>query len=197
MIVARTDINGLPIAFFSSDIHDGFVYGSKGAAIDPTGPLADCVEMSTTDWQLHLAGDKRLWAGGSWVAYTPPPPPIADVQMAKISALNSACDAELSAITKQYPTSEINSWPKQEAEARAYQADNTAAVPFIEALAAARGITVADQVTRIIAKADAYAATAAAAVGKRQALVDQVNAIVDDTTLSDDEKRAAIDLVVW
>ena len=55
--------------------------------------------------------------------------------------------------------------------------DPAAAVPLIANLAAVRGISVSDLANRIIQKADAYTAAIGAALGKRQKLEDQLNAM--------------------
>ncbi|MBD3610539.1 MAG: hypothetical protein HUJ30_08320 [Gammaproteobacteria bacterium] len=129
--------------------------------------------------------------------FTPVPESPASHATRRIADMKAACDVTLLEITSLYPSAERETWPKQEQEARAYAADPVTPVPFIQGLATARGITVDEQVSRIITKADAYAATAAAAIGKRQKLEDQIQSIVDDINLTDDEKRAAIDAVTW
>ena len=83
---------------------------------------------------------------------------------------------ELSAISKPYPAEEKLSWDKQEAEARAYLADNTTATPFLDAMIAVTGEVKADIAAAIVAKADGYAAAVAAAVGKKRMLIGQIDA---------------------
>lgn len=115
----------------------------------------------------------------------------------KLSALRVACDMELAIIKDSYPESEVSTWDKQEAEARAFVANPDAPTPLLAALAAARGIAVSDLAARVVAKAGAFAAAAGSIIGHRQALEDQVVAIVDNASLSDEEKRAAINLIAW
>ena len=69
------------------------------------------------------------------------------------------------------------SWDKQEREARAFVADSSASVPLISSLASVRGIGVPDLANRIIQKADAYTAAIGQALGRRQKLEDQLNAM--------------------
>ncbi len=74
----------------------------------------------------------------------------------------------ISQITDHYPQSEMDTWRKQEVEARLYDADNQAVVPFLTTQAAARGITTSELATIIITKADQYSLLSASALGTRQ-----------------------------
>lgn len=103
----------------------------------------------------------------------------------KLAEIKAACEAELSVLQSSYPESEVMSWDKQEREARAFVADPAAAVPLISNLAAVRGISVSDLANRIIQKADAYTAAIGAALGKRQKLEDQLNALTDWESMAD------------
>lgn len=102
-----------------------------------------------------------------------------DYRQHKLAEIKAACEAELSALQSSYPESEVLSWDKQEREARAFLADPAAPVPLIAGLAAARGISVSTLAHRIVQKSDAYTAAIAAALGKRQKLEDQLNALTD------------------
>lgn len=107
------------------------------------------------------------------------PKNVDHVASLKLQRVNGECESRLATIRHPYPDSEVQSWGKQEAEARAWTANNAAATPLIDALCAARGIPKAALVERIIAKADTYAAAVGALVGKRQAFEDQINALED------------------
>jgi antitoxin component HigA of HigAB toxin-antitoxin module len=102
-----------------------------------------------------------------------------DYRAHKLAEIKAACEEELSSLQTSYPASEVLSWDKQEREARTFVADPAAAVPLISNLAAVRGISVSDLASRIIQKADAYTAAIGAALGKRQKLEDQLNALTD------------------
>lgn len=150
--------------------------------------LADRSEHTITE----LTVEPPIDALDALPAFTP-----SETAAHRVMYLNGACSIALSDILNKYPAAELATWPRQEQEARAYQLDPAAPIPFIDAVATARGITAAELVTRIITKADAYATTAAVAIGKRQALEDQIQSIVDDINLTDDEKRTAIAAVIW
>jgi len=63
----------------------------------------------------------------------PVPPTIAELLDAKLIDINKSFEIEMSALTSQYPASEMLSWSKQEAEARAYEADPLASTPLVDA----------------------------------------------------------------
>ncbi|MFZ3185855.1 MAG: hypothetical protein WA173_17135, partial [Pseudomonas sp.] len=87
---------------------------------------------------------------------------------AELMAINSRASALLAVVKFGIPGDEIDSWPKQEQEARA------GGGPLTDALAAARGIDPPLLRTKIIAKADAYAVYSGAIIGTRQALEDRL-----------------------
>ena len=70
----------------------------------------------------------------------------------------------------------LNKSKKQEQEARAYKADNTAVVPFISNLATSRGITVDLIADKIIVNADSFAVALGTLTGALQAKKEQVEA---------------------
>lgn len=121
----------------------------------------------------------------------------------KLTDINASCEGEIAAISAGYPSSEVLSWPKQEAEARAYTADNQAVTPLLDSLSAARGISKAELAGRIIAKADLFAQLSGAIIGKQQALEDQLDAISDGLTAEELEApitpavQALLDEIKW
>lgn len=86
--------------------------------------------------------------------------------------------AAMSPITGIYTDEDIASFPTQEAEAKAWQADNTATTPFIDGLLANRPtVDKAALVQRIIDNATTYKAVAGPAIGKKQHYEDQLYAL--------------------
>ena len=131
----------------------------------------------------------------AWVAAGNTPEPfetpeenIARLKREKLTEINAAYEASISALTATYPPSEILSWDKQEAEARACLADTNASTPFIDALSTARGINKAELVSRIMAKVVAAETYIGEQTGKRQRLEDAA----DDATT-----QAELALIVW
>lgn len=115
-------------------------------------------------------------------------PTIAELIANKIANINSEFELAMQQITTGYPPNEIASWSKQEAEAREFTIGSvTAQTPFLDALAAARGLTKIDLASRIIAKADLFATVSGQLIGKRQGLEDALDALPEDATAEDVE----------
>jgi hypothetical protein len=112
-------------------------------------------------------------------------------KLAKLDEINAAFESAIFSIKNGYPSDEISSWSKQETEARAYQASNTAATPLLDALATSRGITKAELATRIITKADLFATASGHLIGKRQGLEDRLNALPINATAAD------VSTIIW
>ncbi len=106
-----------------------------------------------------------------------PPPTTESLIAAKRAEINAAFEQSMQLITSGYPSKEVSSWSKQEAEARAYVANNSAATPLIDALASSRSVNKAELVTRIFAKADLFAGVSGTLIGRRQGLEDDLNAL--------------------
>ena len=85
-----------------------------------------------------------------------------------IAEINATFEEEIAAIKAGYTEDEIKSWPQQIAEAEAYQADNTAATPLLDAMIAATGGTKDELVLSIATNATQYAQVFGAALGKKQ-----------------------------
>ena len=107
---------------------------------------------------------------------------LAQAKADKLAEINAVCQSTLEALTPTYPERELTTFDKQESEARACLADPAASTPLLSALAAGRGIELADLVQRVIAKADAFTIASGFIIGQRQALEDRLDAAptVDD-----------------
>lgn len=75
---------------------------------------------------------------------------------------------EMAAIREGYTQEEIDTFPVQEAEAAAWQANNNAATPMIDGIIAENGRGKADQVARILGKATIYKDAVGRAIGRKQ-----------------------------
>ena len=102
---------------------------------------------------------------------------VEEAKLAKatsLSNINTWYEGEVDKLTKGIPNTERDTWTKQETEARAYQADATAIVPFITNLSTTRGVPLDYLVTKIIEKADAYAIAVGTLTGERQRREDEL-----------------------
>ncbi|SFN73345.1 hypothetical protein [Nitrosospira briensis] len=135
-----------------------------------------------------------------WIAAAPQPPtsstpaiqPTASqMKAAALVRINAAYKAAVEAQTEGYPEDEVRSWPKQEAEARAWLQDSSAPTPWIDGAAAGRGVSKVELIARIIANAVQFAPVHGQLTGKRQKLCDQI------CTLGDQPTQQQLDAIQW
>ncbi len=95
---------------------------------------------------------------------------------AKLTEINAECQKAVAVLAKDYPDSEVQSWPQQVKEATALAADQAADAPLLTAIATARSLPVAELATRVLDKMNAYAAASGVLFGRRQAAEDLITA---------------------
>lgn len=100
-----------------------------------------------------------------------------------LNDVNFAFEQAISRLTPGYPPSEKLSWPKQEAEALAWNAHDATPTPYMDALAAARGIPRLLLLEKTYAKVQAYTMASALAIGRRQAGEDAIDATADQASV--------------
>jgi hypothetical protein len=98
-------------------------------------------------------------------------------KLSEVTATYNNAIYSLVGTTDQY---ELASWAKQEEEARAYIASNTALTPLLSGMIVYRGLgeTVLDLSNKIIAKADTYQVAYASILGTYQAKQKAINSAV-------------------
>jgi hypothetical protein len=103
--------------------------------------------------------------------------PLSWYKQVKQSQLSGTYKSSINSLIGLVDGAEMVSWSKQEAEARAYIADNTVATPILSVLVVSRGLgeTVAQLANKIIAKADEYATSYASILGIYQAKQKQLD----------------------
>lgn len=110
--------------------------------------------------------------------------PWRDAKREKLAEIDADFSAATTALTAGWPEHEIKTWSKQEAEARAYLADDTTPTPMLSSIATQRGITIHELAIRVIRDADAFTAASGYYVGLRHKARQQVQAFSDDTDIS-------------
>ena len=90
------------------------------------------------------------------------------IKIKNINSVKNTASKDLSTLTSDYPSFEVDSFWIQEIEARAYKADDTTETPFIDNLADARGIDKDTLVDKIIEKSDSLKIETAKIIGKYQ-----------------------------
>jgi hypothetical protein len=171
---------------------NGILSARYDSAINAVVP-ADAIEVSDDVFLQTINESDGIWSlvNGEIVKLPHPAPTTAELKQSKRLEINAAFEQSMQQITGGYPASETSSWAKQETEARAYIADNTAPAPLLDALAATRGVAKADLVSRIIAKADLFAAVSGQLIGHRQGLEDALDALPETATIED------IAAIIW
>ena len=129
----------------------------------------------------------------------PSEPTLEELKAAKLAEINAAYDSAVSALVAGYPSNELLTFDKQETEARAWTADNSADTPLVDALALGRGMDKTELVSRILVKAESLAVATGYLTGLRQRYEDSlelaqsaqdVAAIVVKYSLSDEGATA-------
>ena len=143
---------------------------------------AGCIEVEPPP---HVDGKLRVFRNDAWAyvdielapaAPDEPLPSLDDMKRVKLAKLNQLSQAIADQLTAGYPEFEKLTWDDQRREAMAWQADNTVATTYIDALAANREIDRVDYLKRTVAKITAFTAAAQKLVGQRQKYEDQIKA---------------------
>ncbi len=101
---------------------------------------------------------------------------LADLRAEQLNAVNAAFERASQALTEGYPASERLTWPIQQAEALAWAADPAAPTPYLDGLAAARGIEPAELRQKTLDNVQAWMAASQQLIGRRQQLRDAIAA---------------------
>lgn len=126
---------------------------------------------------VTIRGGFRLVAPSEAPSPEAPEPTFEELRAGKMAEIDAAFGVAANDLTAGYPDAERLTWPIQEREARAWEVDSDAPTPFLDGLAANRGIS-ADQMRRLtLAQVDTFMFASQALVGKRQRLRDEVYAI--------------------
>ena len=107
------------------------------------------------------------------------PVTLVDAQAKKIAAIRTHFDGLVAGLKADAAPYEVETWAVQTAEYSAWVANNTTPTPYVSALAAARGMTLAD----LIAKIGAKVAGLASIQGAQHALEAAVNAATTQAEL--------------
>lgn len=132
-----------------------------------------------------------LWTTAGQPPPLSPLPVLATTKASALARINAAYQDAINTITAGYSEDEVMSWPKQEAEVRAWLLDADAATPWIDGAVAGRSITKAELVDKIIAKAALFARLHGELTGKRQNLRDRIAALADSSP------QQQLDAIQW
>lgn len=162
--------------FYDAAIHGDNIPGD--AVLITAAQHAALLDAQSVGKRIEAAAD------GYPVAIDPPPLTLTELKRLKFSEIEQAAEAAIAPITSAYPIAERDTWPIQEAEAVAWTANPTAATHILNAIATARGQTIADVAANVLTKAAAFKALAGATFGKRKAKRDLIDAAATAAELS-------------
>lgn len=109
----------------------------------------------------------------------------------QIATINADYSNAIYNMVSDTPDFERESWPKQEAEAKAHSLDQSSQTPYIDTLAISRGIPRELLLAKILEKVSLYEVAHAHLTGLRQAKEDALKALPADCTIED------IEAITW
>lgn len=124
---------------------------------------------------------------------------FSQIKASKLEELNRAFESKVALIKISYTLSEVQTWDKQETEARSYLLDPIAPTPLLTSLAVARGILLEELVNKVILKADLFTEAIGTLIGIRQKLekeieiattvedIDLIISVMTDTIITTEE----------
>lgn len=100
------------------------------------------------------------------------PAALESLRARKLREIDGAFSAAAETLLHGYPQAERLTWPTQQTEALAWAENSSIQTPYLDGLAAARGITPDEMRARTLQAVQVWMATSQQIVGRRQALRD-------------------------
>lgn len=113
---------------------------------------------------------------GPTVTITATLKPIEHLRALWLTNINKKAQEVANLLTSGYPEFEKATWPDQQREALAWDADHSAPTPYLDQLAGFRGIDRVLYIQKTLAKVNAFRSAAAYLAGTRQKYEDHVKA---------------------
>lgn len=137
-------------------------------------PIGDAPSMAHRyDWPTH-----------TWVDQTT----LDAAKSAKRALIDREFCERAAQLTAGYPEPERLTWPAQQAEALAFAANSSASTPYLDGLAAARGIPQDEMRSRTLAAVQGFMVASQVLVGTRQKI---------QTQIDESQSIAALDAIGW
>lgn len=112
------------------------------------------------------------WPSHAWID----PRSLADIKADQQADVSAEGRRRAAALTAGYPDFEQKTWPTQEREALAWEVNPATPTPFLDGIAAVRGITPEDMRAKTLGAVKAFREASQYLVGTRQALRDAIEA---------------------
>lgn len=140
-----------------------------------------------TEWLYNEHGISLLQRGREWHAEGHPNPqsiidqynPWPTEKPKRQREIDELFTADTATLMAAYPDFESVTWARQEKEARAFLADNSAVTPMLSIIATVSGQSVADLAAKVVQNADNFHAAIAVMIGKRYKARAQIDAMPD------------------
>ncbi len=145
--------------------------------ISQVGSLSDDLTMIAPPSE-YCEWDGEKWAESQIKKAKAEETKLATAKVIALSRLNQRAQAIVNEQSgmDDLPAFEVQSWPVQASEARAWQADNSTQTPVLDQIAQARGINPDKLKAAALKKTLAYESLCATVAGKRQAIEKQIEA---------------------
>mgnify|MGYP000157670474 FL=1 len=145
--------------------------------IDQIGSLSDDLTMIAPPSE-YCEWDGKKWTENQIKKTKAEETKLATAKVIAMSRLNQLAQAIVNEQSgmDDLPAFEVQSWPVQASEARAWQADNSTQTPVLDQIAQARGISPDKLKAAALKKTLAYESLCATVAGKRQAIEKQIEA---------------------
>ncbi|MRN38922.1 hypothetical protein GJU80_10665 [Neisseria brasiliensis] len=181
MIDINTQLSGYCVRI-NNEVGEFDLIDRTLAQLYPDINIDELPELSISQYQQWCGRGNQtaVYKNGELILQAKNSPAInlAQAKAAKLVELNAAAQAFVNqaADLDSIPDFELQTWPLQSAEAQAWAADNTAATPVLDRIAAARGMEPDKLKAAALRKALAYSALSAHVAGQRQALQSKIGA---------------------
>ncbi|MCX5462793.1 hypothetical protein [Alcaligenes parafaecalis] len=127
----------------------------------------------------------------SWLSTEPEPEAQASLEYLReqqLAVVNAGFEQAVFGLTAAYPATERLTWAVQQAEALAWSDDASASTPYLDGIAAVRGIPLEDMRQKTLAQVRSFLQITQQFIGLRQGLRDQIDAA---------GSAAAVKAIVW
>lgn len=180
--------------FFDDGIHDELPSDAQAITQEQHAKLLDALNRGhpiDDDLTVHeRPSAAHDWVKGKWVLNQAKAAELAAAELetakrTKLLTLNSAAQSYIDRVSGAdiLPAYEVQSWALQGLEAKAWAADNAAATPILDGIAAARGIPADVLKAAALRKTLAYESLCAHIAGQRQAFETRINRAADEAAL--------------
>ena len=180
-------------AFYDCDTPEQAPEGARPVSSEQHAELlaalnSGCIVSDDLTVSTPRPSEYHEWDGGSWVLKpTAKKKMLQQAKSEKLAEINRAAQSYIdrAAGLDKVPEFEVATWTTQAFEAKAWYADQNAATPTLDAIAASRGVSPAALRQKAYEKTIKFELLTARVAGLRQAAEDKINAAANIDALTD------------